>query len=306
MHRYTKGVKTMTIKQVNTGAHGRKHRYFIENEGGGTVDSSAAVIDQLRQAGLSLADCIVWKTETTGMDQTRKFQELLEWDMEDDAKQAVIGTIIGTELETDAGNPSQYAKMLDALKQGLSVDQYLQMRIDGTDMDDYLELVDGGMDSDAAYEFSGYMDEAKVDGNAERWRACVDYFDDVEDQLTALSAVMTDAQFRKVEIANDFGVNPDTYVTLQEIKARYDADGSGTYNQKEIRAAIEGLPGYYTMEQKAVLWQLATGSTSAKNNPYSREVGQQVLTAKASDEEQTEGENSTLEDEVLKQLLGLG
>ena len=35
MHRYTKGVKTMTIKQVNTGAHGRKPRYFIENEGGG-------------------------------------------------------------------------------------------------------------------------------------------------------------------------------------------------------------------------------------------------------------------------------
>ena len=27
----------MTIKQVNTGAHGRKPRYFIENEGGGTV-----------------------------------------------------------------------------------------------------------------------------------------------------------------------------------------------------------------------------------------------------------------------------
>ena len=50
MHRYTKGVKTMTIKQVNTGAHGRKPRYFIENEGGGTV----AHFDSLCTAALVL------------------------------------------------------------------------------------------------------------------------------------------------------------------------------------------------------------------------------------------------------------
>lgn len=40
----------MTIKQVNTGAHGRKPRYFIENEGGGTV----AYFDNLTAAALVL------------------------------------------------------------------------------------------------------------------------------------------------------------------------------------------------------------------------------------------------------------
>ena len=40
----------MTIKQVNTGAHGRKPRYFIENEGGGTV----AHFDSLCTAALVL------------------------------------------------------------------------------------------------------------------------------------------------------------------------------------------------------------------------------------------------------------
>ena len=40
----------MTIKQVNTGAHGRKPRYFIENEGGGTV----AYFDSLCTAALVL------------------------------------------------------------------------------------------------------------------------------------------------------------------------------------------------------------------------------------------------------------
>lgn len=40
----------MTIKQVNTGAHGRKPRYFIENEGGETV----AYFDNLTAAALVL------------------------------------------------------------------------------------------------------------------------------------------------------------------------------------------------------------------------------------------------------------
>ncbi len=40
----------MTIKQVNTGAHGRKTRYFIENEGGETV----AFFDSLDVAGVVL------------------------------------------------------------------------------------------------------------------------------------------------------------------------------------------------------------------------------------------------------------
>ena len=40
----------MTIKQVNTGAHGRKPRYFIENEDGGTV----AHFDSLDVAGVVL------------------------------------------------------------------------------------------------------------------------------------------------------------------------------------------------------------------------------------------------------------
>lgn len=40
----------MTIKPVNTGAHGRKTRYFIENEGGEAV----AFFDSLDVAGVVL------------------------------------------------------------------------------------------------------------------------------------------------------------------------------------------------------------------------------------------------------------
>ena len=167
----------------------------------------------------------------------------------------------------------------------------------------YDELVGSGMDPDDAYDLTGVINDLQPEDGADKvsdlqkWRASVDFSDDVEDQLVALSAVMTDAQFQKVEIANNFGVSPDAYITLQEIKRQYDVDGNGAYKQTEIQAAIDGLPGYYTTEQKAVLWQLATGSTSSKNNPYSRQIGQEVLDAKAAvkkSEEPEELEGLTL------------
>ncbi len=186
----------------------------------------------------------------------------------------------------------------------------------------YDELVGAGMDPDEAYDLTGALNELQPeDGTDEvsdlqKWRASVDFSDDVEDQLVALSAVMSDAQFQKVEIANNFGVSPDAYVTLQEIKPQYDADGNGSYKNAEIKAAVDGLPGYYTTEQKAVLWQLATGSTSSRNNPYSRQVGQQVLDARAAAkeaaaQEQTDAPIDSTDDDsfsqaLLDQLLGRG
>ena len=186
----------------------------------------------------------------------------------------------------------------------------------------YDELVESGMDPDDAYDLTEVLNELQPEdgedkvSDLKKWRASVDFSDNVDDQLAALSAVMTDAQFQKVEIANNFGVSPDAYVTLQEIKPQYDADGNGSYKQKEIQAAVDGLPGYYTTEQKAVLWQLATGSTSSRNNPYSRQVGQQVLDARAAAkeaaaQEQTEAPTDSTDDDsfsqvLLDQLLGRG
>ena len=64
----------------------------------------------------------------------------------------------------------------------------------------YDELVGSGMDPDDAYDLTGALNELQPeDGEDEasdlqKWRASVDFSDDVDDQLAALSAVMTDAQ----------------------------------------------------------------------------------------------------------------
>lgn len=184
----------------------------------------------------------------------------------------------------------------------------------------YDELVSTGMDLEDAYNLVGVLnglepEEGKIAVNdMQRWRASVDFSNDIEDQLNALYAVMDDKQFAKVEIAYDFGVTPDAYVTLQEIKSRFDADGNEYYSNAEIKAAIDSMSGLHTKEQKAALWQLATGSKSAKNNPYSREIGQKVIDAREAKKESEAfggsdygtGEVDSFSKEIMDQLLGRG
>ena len=82
----------------------------------------------------------------------------------------------------------------------------------------------------------------------------------------------------KLDAANTFDVDPEIFVGYYEIRERFDEDGNGHYSNYEVKAAIDSMTGYnLTADQKAVLWQLMTGSKSAKNNPYSTSEGQRVL-----------------------------
>lgn len=172
------------------------------------------------------------------------------------------------------------AEKIDAAKEGgeLTADCFMT--------EDYKELIGAGLKSEDAYELIDRIEEA-VDSagddgieSVDKWRICVDMFRDSSDQLAALSMVMTSAQLEKAEMANENGVDPEAYVSFYEIRKNYDADGNGRYTQAEVKAAIDSMGNRCTAEQKAVLWQLATGSTSAKNNPYSSAVGQKIIDAK--------------------------
>lgn len=175
------------------------------------------------------------------------------------------------------------------------MDEYLRMRLDGADTEDFLELTDGGMDNDLAYDFVMEMNQAEEtageDGleNIDRWRVCVDFSSDVEDQLTALSIIMEPKALAVWETANDYGVAPDVYVTFQEIATQYDTNGNGSYTQAEAKAAIDAEFSYLTTAQKAVLWQWVCHSSGWTKNPYDPTVGQKFIdsrdAAKAAAEE---------------------
>ena len=108
------------------------------------------------------------------------------------------------------------------------------------------------------------------------------------DQLAALGTMMSEPEFGKVQAGTAYGVTPKAYVDLKAALPRYDSDGNGSFNQAEVTAAINslgGLGGGLSNSQKAVLWQLYNKSWSAKNNPFSVSIGQQVHDALNQDEE---------------------
>lgn len=125
--------------------------------------------------------------------------------------------------------------------------------------------------------------------DSQKWRAVVDTAKGAKDQRAALLTVMSDSARTRYEIGDQYGIRPEVWVQVKEALPRFDANGNGSYSGKEIESAIDALAGDGRMlapwdkdpirlsrEEKAVLWQLFTGSKSGSGNPYSARVGKKV------------------------------
>ena len=114
----------------------------------------------------------------------------------------------------------------------------------------------------------------------------------------------------KIRIGYENGLAPGALVYLKRILPEYDANGNGSYSQKEVTAAIDAVCGddnilyaltgrtphgfNLTKDQKAVLWQL---QCNGKKNPYNQDVGdriyQQWKAASTKDEEEQTEQGSS-------------
>ena len=183
----------------------------------------------------------------------------------------------------------------DVLATGAEMVDYLELKLAGA-VDKYLDAIDGGLDAQSAKDVALGMAELTPDegkktvSDVQKWRAAIDAVDGTSAQRDALLAVMKDSTKQKYEIADSYGIEARTWVQLKEILPQFDEDGNGSYKGEEIENAIDALNGHsgimlpggdgpqqLTNEMRAVLWQLFTGSKSAKNNPYSERVGSQVI-----------------------------
>ena len=183
----------------------------------------------------------------------------------------------------------------DVLATGAEMADYLELKLAGA-VDKYLDAIDGGLDTQSAKDVALGMAELapeegkKTVSDVQKWRAAIDAVDGAGAQRDALLAVMKDSTKQKYEIADSYGIEARTWVQLKEILPQFDEDGNGSYKGEEIENAIDALNGHsgimlpggdgpqqLTNEMRAVLWQLFTGSKSAKNNPYSERVGSQVI-----------------------------
>ena len=183
----------------------------------------------------------------------------------------------------------------DVLATGAEMADYLELKLAGA-VDKYLDAHDGGLNAQSAKDVALGMAELapeegkKTESDVQKWRAAIDAVDGADAQHDALLAVMKDSTKQKYEIADSYGIEARTWVQLKEILPQFDEDGNGSYKGEEIENAIDALNGHsgimlpggdgpqqLTNEMRAVLWQLFTGSKSAKNNPYSERVGSQVI-----------------------------
>lgn len=112
------------------------------------TEKSEANIDTFLKKGGSIGEWATMKAGTKDMTSGDKYRAIAESDMSEDAKIAAIGAEMGTEMETASGNPSQYAKMLDALDEGATLEEYLELREAG-EVDAFLAQINAGVNIDA-------------------------------------------------------------------------------------------------------------------------------------------------------------
>ena len=209
-------------------------------------------------------------------------------------------------LFDDAKQSSHVDKIAEFEKAGMDMIDYLDVYAAGIDPKAFLKQINAGVSYQAAFDLLSDIDRLEpAEGSdkvsyVQRWRACVDSSGKTSEQLSALKGNMTESQYVKAELASKFGVNPDAYVSYYELRGRYDANGNGSYSQAEVTAAIDTMD--ISTKQKAALWQIVTGSKNAKSNPYSSQVGQQVLDAQEKDTKLNE-KPKTFGEEVTRQIL---
>lgn len=122
---------------------GKVYDYAAEKAKGVLFDdyetkSSTAKADDMLGAGSSIAEWAAWSVSAKDEDRATQYEQVLASDMSESAKLAAIGNLIGTDMETDAGNPTQWAKLNTAVKDGYSVEEAIGL-MQSDNLDDYMK-----------------------------------------------------------------------------------------------------------------------------------------------------------------------
>lgn len=241
------------------------------------ISSAAEKAETLRTAGGSAADWASWTGASNGMKNEEKFRLLAEIGYSDQVKAGIVGTILGTALETEAGEPTQYAKMQSVLDSGLDIDEYLELKADGA-VEEYLKGIERGASPEETARAARSVSEIKADAEddstkLELCREALKGTQDQDEQLAALSMLMTEGEYARLEVGVAHGITPEQYITAREAIARIDDNQS--VSQDEATRAISSMLGL-TNAERAVLWQLQNKSWKPKNNPFSASTGERV------------------------------
>lgn len=143
------------------------------------IPADASRYEKMTDAGLEAEDAYSL-TETlatlepedgkSGVSDMQKYRAIAASDLGDGEKVAAIGSIMGTDMTTESGNPSSYAKMLNLLDSGVSLDEYLDLSAAGA-VDGYLKYRtaaqgrDYGITPEVYIDFRETLPDYDADGN---------------------------------------------------------------------------------------------------------------------------------------------
>ena len=184
--------------------------------------------------------------ELKGASSADKLSIAVEAGLDDEAAIAAAGLILGKDLTTEAGNPTRYAMLLDAVDTGLAATEGLDLMERGIDLEDYLELTGEGMEPETAKEVVVAMQdlEAETDrvSKLQQYTAIADLPMAEADKESALALVMSDSAYEKYQSARSAGVSTGDYVwflsATDGLEADKDENGksiSGSRKAKVLR-----------------------------------------------------------------------
>ena len=264
----------------------------VDGEGRGIVyyamlasDKERAVMDELADYGTDagkLTDLLVDVKDAEK--QGGKLRAIAEASLTDREAKTVAGMVLGTDMVAESGNPTTFAKLLEAIDTGLDASECLRLQADGIDLDNVVEMDRAGVSEKNAGKvlrtLAGLEPEAGKDTVTDRqkYKAVADLGLDDEETLRVFETIMGESEFVRVSAGYKFGVMPGTYAELKYSLPTYDRDRNGSFKQEEVTAAIRAMRGISTT-QRAALWQMYDKGWSARKNPFSSSVGYAVKAA---------------------------
>lgn len=219
----------------------------------------------------------------------KKYSEKAIGMSEDDAKEYIYREanreIFGTEYALKAYGTSTYERAVRVRdEQGIDFDTFYDVYFDAEepDVEKCFLLIEDGFEKEPALEIARNIGALEPVNGAKSVSAiqkygAIDVADITEDEkLWAMTVLASETDRCRVTVLADYSVTLKQFIAVKDNVAYLDKKTEGGVTNALVKAAVDDVEGL-NGTQRAALWQLFTGSSSAKNNPYSAEIGSKAL-----------------------------